>query len=157
MSQMKTTLIALALIACNSSSAVPSELNVVLPQKMTTTRELHNQATEQSEQTIKSDIKSLDDAHFATAIKAPVVLVEFFANWCGSCQELAPVLDRLQKTHPGIAFYRVDTDLNPVSSEHYQVKMVPTMIIFRGGIKTGTLVGFYDEDVLERFLDHDLL
>ena len=64
----------------------------------------------------------------------PLVLVDFFATWCGPCKAMHPVLEQL-KTNMGdkIRILKVDVDKNETLSAHYRVQSVPTLILFRDG------------------------
>jgi thioredoxin len=70
------------------------------------------------------------------------VLVDFYADWCGPCRMLAPVVDELAQARSGSALVlKVDTDRHPGISERFGIRGIPTLIAFRGGRETGRHVG----------------
>jgi len=71
------------------------------------------------------------------------VLVDFYADWCGPCKVMAPVLDEVARDRVGeILVAKVDTDRAPGLSERYQIRGIPTLIAFRSGAEIGRTVGF---------------
>ncbi|EKQ50859.1 MULTISPECIES: thioredoxin [unclassified Clostridium] len=75
-----------------------------------------------------------------------VVVVDFFATWCGPCKMLAPVLDKVSNNMRGKAnFFKIDVDQNMRIVEKYNIATVPTMIIFKDGIQMENLAGFMPE------------
>ena len=61
------------------------------------------------------------------------VLVEFYAPWCGHCQQLAPVLDDFARETPGAKIVKVNVDQNPGLSARYKIRSLPTLKVFKGG------------------------
>lgn len=81
--------------------------------------------------------------------KPGVVLVDFFATWCGPCKMLAPVLDELSVHMEGRAkVLKVDVDRNPEVAQKYGISTVPTMILFKDGRAVEKIVGFQPTTVL---------
>ena len=95
------------------------------------------------------------DADFQTFIagaRIPVV-VDFFADWCGPCKAMAPVLDAFAKQRSGdVLVLKVDTDANPQLSQRYRIGSIPTLIVFRNGLETTRQVGVASREVLERMI-----
>jgi thioredoxin len=83
------------------------------------------------------------DANFEETIKKnKLVLVDFWANWCGPCRALAPTIVELTKDYSGkILVGKLDVDENPSTAEKFQVFSIPTMIIFKDGLEEERLVG----------------
>ncbi len=83
------------------------------------------------------------DANFEQTIKNnKLVLVDFWAGWCGPCRALAPTIEELAKEYNGKALVaKLDVDENPVTAERFQVFSIPTMIVFKDGQEAERLVG----------------
>ena len=83
------------------------------------------------------------DANFEDTIKkTKLVLIDFWASWCGPCRALAPTIEELAKEYSGKALVgKLDVDENPITAERFQVFSIPTMIIFKNGSETERLVG----------------
>ncbi len=84
------------------------------------------------------------DADFETHIASwkGVVLVDFYAVWCGPCKMLAPTLDALAAERiPGLKILKLNVDEEPLSAHKFNVRSVPTLILFKNGVAVETLVG----------------
>jgi len=90
-------------------------------------------------------IKEVTDGNFnEEVIKAEqVVVVDFWASWCGPCKMIAPIMEELVGEMTGKAnFAKVNVDENPVLSQKYQIASIPTVLIFKNGEVVDTMVGF---------------
>lgn len=76
-----------------------------------------------------------------------VVLVDFWASWCGPCKMLAPILDEVSEL-VSVKITKVDVDEEDMLSTKYNIRTIPTMIIFKNGEMIDTLVGLMQKDVL---------
>lgn len=75
------------------------------------------------------------------------VLVDFFANWCGHCQKLLPLMDEVAAEMDGkINVMKVNVDESRELSQKYDIKGLPTMILFKGGSELDRLIGFMPKD-----------
>ena len=99
------------------------------------------------------------DASFETDVvqnDLPVV-VDFWAEWCGPCKQIAPVLDTLADTFDGkVRIAKVNVDQNRAIPMNFNIRGIPTLIAFKGGQEVGRLTGFGGQDSVERFV-RDLL
>ena len=83
-----------------------------------------------------------------------VVMVDFFAEWCGPCKMLAPVLEELSSEMAGRAkILKVDVDKSPDLARKYGISGVPTVMVFRNGAPVDKMVGFQPKQVLKSKLD----
>jgi thioredoxin 1 len=85
-------------------------------------------------------LTTLDE--FKDAINADtLVVIDFYAIWCGPCKAIAPYLDTLATNTPAVAFYKVDVDKASEISEHEKVRAMPTFGFYRKGEQLGVVVG----------------
>src|SRR5579884_3874694 len=82
-----------------------------------------------------------------------LVIVEFFATWCGYCQRFAPQLEVLSRTEPNCVFLKVDVDLCADLAQYYGIHSMPTMIIFKNQQSVDLIEGA-DIDTLKETIDH---
>jgi len=81
------------------------------------------------------------------------VLVDFYADWCGPCKIMAPLLDDVAHRRTGqMLVLKLDTDKNPITQQRFDVRGIPTLIAFRGGKEVGRRVGAVPPAELEAFL-----
>jgi thioredoxin 1 len=82
------------------------------------------------------------------------VLVDFWATWCGPCKMIAPVLDELAEEYAGkLKICKLDVDANPNTAPKYNVKGIPTLIIFKNGNVEAKKVGAMSKSQLAAFID----
>jgi thioredoxin 1 len=77
-----------------------------------------------------------------------IVLVDFYADWCGPCKMIAPQLERISETQTDITILKVDVDALPILSNKYDVINIPTLDIYENGVKKARKVGFLPADKL---------
>lgn len=77
------------------------------------------------------------------------VLVDFFANWCGPCVAMSPILEKVAERLAGKArVYKLDVDKNPDKANEYGVKAIPYLVLFKGGGKVQEVIGLTGEEDL---------
>lgn len=106
-----------------------------------------------------SPIITLSDTSFEeTVLKSELpVLVDFWAEWCGPCKMLTPILEAYAKENlEKIKICKLNVDENPTSPAKYSVRGIPTLILFKGGKAEATKVGALSKSQLEAFLKSHL-
>lgn len=82
-----------------------------------------------------------------------LVLVDFFATWCGPCQMLAPVLENLANTDTSIDIVKIDIDSDRDLAIQYNIEAVPTLVLFKNGNELDRTMGFLDKNNLINFIN----
>ena len=78
-----------------------------------------------------------------------VVVVDFWATWCGPCKMIAPIVEELDEEMSNVKFVKVDVDKNPQIANQYKIVSIPTLKIFKDGKLINTLIGFKTKDALK--------
>jgi len=90
-----------------------------------------------------SSATPVSDKEFESEVlkKEGIVVVDFYADWCGPCKMMAPILDELAEKKPEISIRKIDVDHNPASATKYSIRGIPTLLFFKDGKIIHTKVG----------------
>lgn len=104
-------------------------------------------------------IVHLSDSSFETdVLKAEgVTLVDFWAEWCGPCKMIAPILDEIAEEYTGkLTVAKLNIDDNPETAPKYGIRGIPTLLLFKNGEVAATKVGALSKGQLKEFLNANL-
>ena len=101
-------------------------------------------------------VKEVTDFAFETEVLQSdhPVLVDFWAEWCGPCRMLAPVIEAVAEQYwASASVVKLNVDDNPVSAANYGIKGIPTMILFNGGKEVERIVGLAGKESIGRLIE----
>lgn len=101
-------------------------------------------------------VKTTTDQTFEQDTQQGVVLIDFWAMWCGPCRMQSPVVDALSEQMPDVAFYKMDVDENPATSQQFRIMSIPTLMIKKDGQVVDQLIGYHSADQLKQVLNQYL-
>ncbi len=104
-------------------------------------------------------LQAITDSSFdAQVLKATLpVLVDFWAEWCGPCKMIAPVLDEIAKEYAGrLIVAKINVDENNKTPAQYGIRGIPTLLLFKEGNLVGTKVGAMTKSQLAEFIDQSI-
>jgi thioredoxin 1 len=99
-----------------------------------------------------SNAKAVTDSSFATDVlgSEKTILVDFWAEWCGPCRAVAPILDQISAEHGDkIEIVKLNVDDNPETAMKYQITSIPALKVYKGGEVVKTIIGAKPKAALE--------
>lgn len=103
--------------------------------------------------TVQADTIHVKDANFAQTISTGVVVVDFYAVWCGPCKKFAPIFEKLSDEMEGsVVFAKCNVDDVINSANAYHVQSIPTIILFKDGVEVARNVGSMDLKSFRAFI-----
>jgi len=149
-------------LACLPDKALERSSALTDPFPASATNNIPNQA-KLPEETWRNSVSDLiahvtDDSFESDVLKsAEPVLVDYWAEWCGPCKMIAPVLDEIAAEYAGkVKIAKLNIDDNPNTPPRYGIRGIPTLMLFKGGEVEATKVGAVSKSQLTAFIDSNL-
>lgn len=101
-------------------------------------------------------MKIVNEKEFDEIIKDGFTLVDFYADWCGPCKMLAPILEALDNEYPDITFIKVNCDDEMGLAERYGIMSIPAVFLFKDGNLIGQTGGYRGKDEMNNFIKNNI-
>jgi thioredoxin 1 len=101
-------------------------------------------------------LKEVLDSNFSTEVegKEGIVVVDFWAAWCGPCRMLTPIIEELaSELQSKVEFVKLNVDDNPGVAQKYKIASIPTVMVFNNGVLSETLIGFRPKQELKTVIE----
>lgn len=127
------------------------ELKIINEKRMKKLQQIMN------EKELLKNIKdplNLDDSNFSQTInKFPLLLVDFWAPWCGPCRMMSPLIDQIGKDYVGkLVVGKVNVDENPSVSRQFRISSIPTLILFKRGQTVNKIIGSVSKNKIDEMV-----
>ena len=98
-------------------------------------------------------VELVKDTNYKELIKEGKVVIDCFANWCGPCKMLSPIIDSLSEELTDVKFYKIDVDEAENITTDYEIMSIPTILIFEDGKQKEKVVGFRSKEELKEIIN----
>lgn len=101
-------------------------------------------------------MKIVNEAEFNELIKTGTTLVDFYADWCGPCKMLGPILESLDEEYPDINFVKVNCDNDIAVADKFGIMSIPAVFIIKDGKVIANTLGYHGKEDMKKFIDNSI-
>lgn len=102
---------------------------------------------------IKEPLNLDDNTFFQTINKFPLMLVDFWAPWCGPCRMISPIIDQIGKDYLGkLVVGKMNVDENPLIARQFSISSIPTLILFKRGKEVNKVIGSVSKNKIDEMV-----
>ncbi len=96
-----------------------------------------------------------NEENFGTLVAGELTLVDFFAEWCGPCKMLSPILEELASDRSEVKVVKINVDENPNLAKTYGIMSIPTIVLFKNGQSVAKKIGYFPKEQLEEWISEN--
>ena len=127
------------------------ELKIINENRMKKLQQIMNE--KELLKNIKDPLNLDDSSFFQTISKFPLLLVDFWAPWCGPCRMMSPLIDQIGKEYMGkLVVGKVNVDENPTISRQFGISSIPTLILFKKGQAVNKIIGSVSKNKIDEMV-----
>ncbi|MCB1327597.1 MAG: thioredoxin [Spirochaetales bacterium] len=101
-------------------------------------------------------VKTISDASFDQETGSGTVLVDFWAEWCGPCRMVSPIVEELSKEIPQVTFAKLNIDENQAVAQKMGITSIPTLVLYKDGQPVDKVIGLMPKPQLKSFVEKHL-